>query len=311
MGAASCEEQAGAATKHSFLRKTLKVGSCRGLVINHSSHETLFSADDVPPARRARRKEVLEWQASGILPVGVSKPWQMSVSVPIKHTRTRALAEGGPSCLYRHNYRAEVLPQALSAHTSKSSKFNLSVTSSQMSLSKGTAPLDSTAPSRPYSILEMPVHPALEGKAPWNVCATLTPKEKREHYDALMKKCAVGSATVSSRAATCAAYVTPEQRTQRAIEQVRELKKSGQWRVTSAGALSSEDAAEMAAISSTQKRRRQGLVRIHTHSGVWHYSAAEGRHMWSDTGSFERDSPGDVVRVFDPHAMNLASPCTR
>jgi hypothetical protein len=310
MGAASCDEPAGTTAKHSFLCKTLKVGSCRGLVINHSSHETLFSAADVPPARRARRKAVLEWQASGILPVGVSKPWQMSVSVPHKQTRTRALAEGGPSCLYRHNYRAEVLPQALSAHTSKPSKFNLSVTSSQMSLSKGGAPLDSTAPSRPYSIQEMPVHPALEGKAPWNVCATLTPKEKRAHYDALMKKSAAGSATANSRAATCAAYVTPEQRTQRAIEHVRELKKSGQWCAATAGALNPEDAAELA-VSTTHRRRRQGLVRTHTHSGVWQYSEAEGRHMWSDTGSFERDSPGDVIHVFDPLAMNFASPCTR
>ena len=30
--------------------------------------------------------------------------------------------------------------------------------------------------------------------------------------------------------------------------------------------------------------------------------------MWSDTGSFTKDSPGDLVRVIDKAAYNFASP---
>ena len=44
------------------------------------------------------------------------------------------------------------------------------------------------------------------------------------------------------------------------------------------------------------------------HTGVWEYNKAEGRHMWSDTGSFEYASRGDVVQVHDPDKYNYAKP---
>ena len=48
--------------------------------------------------------------------------------------------------------------------------------------------------------------------------------------------------------------------------------------------------------------------RVYSHSGKWEYNEAEGREMWSDTGSFTKDSPGDLVRVIDKNAYNFASP---
>ena len=32
------------------------------------------------------------------------------------------------------------------------------------------------------------------------------------------------------------------------------------------------------------------------------------RKWWSDTGSFVRESPGDIVKVHNPNAYNFASP---
>lgn len=34
----------------------------------------------------------------------------------------------------------------------------------------------------------------------------------------------------------------------------------------------------------------------------------EGEWMWSDTGSFCKESEGDVVKVHDPNRYNFASP---
>lgn len=31
--------------------------------------------------------------------------------------------------------------------------------------------------------------------------------------------------------------------------------------------------------------------------------------MWSDTASFDRNSPGDVIRVHNPTGFNFAAPC--
>ena len=44
------------------------------------------------------------------------------------------------------------------------------------------------------------------------------------------------------------------------------------------------------------------------HSGVWEFNPIAGRMMWSDTGSFVYDSPGDIVLRHDPGAHSFAGP---
>ena len=39
--------------------------------------------------------------------------------------------------------------------------------------------------------------------------------------------------------------------------------------------------------------------RVYAHTGKFEYNEAEGREMWSDTGSFTKKSPGDLVRVIN------------
>lgn len=41
-------------------------------------------------------------------------------------------------------------------------------------------------------------------------------------------------------------------------------------------------------------------VRQYRHSGKWEFHDSEGCMMWSDTGSFDHDSPGDLIRVHNP-----------
>lgn len=50
-------------------------------------------------------------------------------------------------------------------------------------------------------------------------------------------------------------------------------------------------------------------VRRYRHSGVWSFREAEGCNMWSDTASFDKDSPGDMIRVHNPTGFNFAAPC--
>lgn len=47
---------------------------------------------------------------------------------------------------------------------------------------------------------------------------------------------------------------------------------------------------------------------ISEHSGKWEFSRSEGRHMWSDTASFEFESPGDITTVINPDKYNFEGP---
>jgi hypothetical protein len=49
-------------------------------------------------------------------------------------------------------------------------------------------------------------------------------------------------------------------------------------------------------------------VRRFSHSGVYEYNQNVKSWMWSDTASYERASPGDIVTIMDPDAHNLAAP---
>jgi len=63
--------------------------------------------------------------------------------------------------------------------------------------------------------------------------------------------------------------------------------------------------------SDTKNRYAIEPSRKHTttkHSGVWEVSRADGRMMWSDTGSFIYDSRGDVLITHNPDAFNLEGP---
>jgi len=69
--------------------------------------------------------------------------------------------------------------------------------------------------------------------------------------------------------------------------------------------------AATANLSETKNRYAIEPSRKHTttkHSGVWELSKADGRMMWSDTGSFIYDSCGDVLITHNPDAFNLEGP---
>ncbi|KAG5189529.1 hypothetical protein JKP88DRAFT_301516 [Tribonema minus] len=288
-------------TTFPFLHATFKVGSCRGS-LNHIS----FSKDDVPPKARARHDEVVMWKSRRTLPAG-RQTWNHSVELPpYPALGERANLQGGSSCLYKHNYRAEVLPESPLPHVPRPTKFDVSVAAPTSSPPRSGA--------RPYSMTEMPVHPSLASRVAWNACAVLTPAEKRRRYETLMTR---SNANTARRAkGGDAPRATLAQRTQAKLEETRALKTAGTFSAGRNGGLngtwdppSSAPAAERCD-RPQRGRRREGLVRRDYHSGAWEFREAEGRHMWSDTGSYERESPGDVVKVFVPFAMNLASPCT-
>jgi hypothetical protein len=55
-------------------------------------------------------------------------------------------------------------------------------------------------------------------------------------------------------------------------------------------------------------RRSERQTRRYEHTGNWEMNKAEGRMMWSDTGSYEFESKGDNVKVMTAGAWTFAAP---
>ena len=103
-------------------------------------------------------------------------------------------------------------------------------------------------------------------------------------------------------------YISVEKREELKRIKMRELKKSGadMSKFIMTGKL--EDAPLIPTYNRLAKEPSL-KSRVYSHSGKWEMNDAEGCMMWSDTGSFTKDGPGDQVRVINKAAFNFASPC--
>lgn len=93
-------------------------------------------------------------------------------------------------------------------------------------------------------------------------------------------------------------YLSPVKRTEELQEEIRRQKREGTFTLDKR--ILRDPIEEKVELYSTNNRfaiERPRLLRSTRHSGVWELNKSEGRFMWSDTGSFEYDSPGDIVQV--------------
>jgi len=54
------------AETHEFLKASIKIGNAKGPT-NYQASQTVFHHDDIPPSKRERKHEVLEWKKSKLL----------------------------------------------------------------------------------------------------------------------------------------------------------------------------------------------------------------------------------------------------
>jgi hypothetical protein len=118
------------------------------------------------------------------------------------------------------------------------------------------------------------------------------------------------TAKVSKRLSRSAEYRKPIEQNNDILDEVRNEKRNGTFRVV-------EDHSHVH-VHHVSKKKRDHRNRYaiepsrrystRAHSGKWEMSKADGRMMWSDTGSFYYDSKGDVVTVHNPDALNLEGP---
>jgi hypothetical protein len=93
-------------------------------------------------------------------------------------------------------------------------------------------------------------------------------------------------------------YVSPIEYVDRMQEEIRKQKKEGTFSLTrrvNRNVL--EDVEEPIDTRNRLSIEQSRIVRTSQHSGVWTASPTDGRYFWTDTGSFEFYSPGDIVRT--------------
>ena len=151
---------------------------------------------------------------------------------------------------------------------------------------------------------EMPVNPKLNGKKSWAQSTVPIAAELRANLNRIASGAQKNSVRKNS---TLKNYVSVEKREAIKRARMRDIKKSGadMSKFIMTGKLQDD---ELMPTYNRLAKEPSAKYRVYSHSGKWEYNEAEGRDMWSDTGSFTKESPGDIVNVVNKAAYNFASP---
>lgn len=274
-----------------YLTARFQIGSCKG-PLSYGGAETVFHPDDVPETKKQNRTETNAWKRGGVAP-GDKALWnQSSITAALAYRRTRVNSEFDRPNMYQYNLRAEQLPPKNVEHIPTAGKFKIDVMPEETKRRiRAIRAADSVLNGRAKSVGEMPINPKLDGKTAWNQSSEFL----KGPVDARDSAVAVRARANSARHSTALkGYVPPH-------------KLDYSYRPP-------EEAPSLPfAQSPTYNRhatRATEKTRTFAHSGVFEFNGQEGQWMWSDTASCVRESPGDVVKVTNPNALNFASPTT-
>lgn len=279
---------------HPFLKTSFQIGSCKTGTVSFGHSETVFHPDDFPAAKRESARALLAWKKEQNQPPGSEPIWNQTVEKdPICRIRSRVLSEHDRPNMHQYNFRAEVLPDKTLEHIPKPHKFKVSTISEKEALhitqrKKEDPVLAGTA----KRCMEMPVNPKLHGKAEWNQSSYVTKDDSAASWASMERGRTANSKKKEKHLVS--GYVNPEKRVAMRDLETRRMKEEG-------GSTAFFEAQNKAmAAASTKNRLTKDPARrtkSYDHSGNWEFNKTEERWMWSDTGSFVKDSPGDVVTV--------------
>lgn len=216
---------------------------------------------------------------------------------------------------YQFNYRAETLEPLKNLEPPDfNTKFHVSgqLAATTMRILE-TRQNDPIQRGRHHRTLELPSHPDLEFYEPWKFSTNLTDKEKTEALDQKTEKALKFTRKVSEILPSKKEYIGPMKSISLLQKEIRLLKEKGQFDSSmhlhfSNGRLKSRHAKEEASGKNRFFNEKFNIVKTLEHSGVWEHNQLEGKSMWSDTGSYDFESPGDIVKSVNLDRMNLAGP---
>lgn len=304
-----------------FLRASIKIGNAKGPT-NYQHSQTVFHHDDIPPDKRNRKHDVLEWKKSKILSIDKHN-WNQSnqTDIPFCERRTMENHVHDRSNRYNYNYRSESVDYLRNKEAiDKPTKFHIS----QQLESTATNLIATTRSNLNNNLLDtgylkrtepMPINPNLEGSKEWNASTTTVSRRQFQHKLEQMTQLAKETTAKKNLVfGTVFPYESPMESSIKYQEKVRLQKAEGRFDRTL-----HIDRPATVPVDRTQLRNRylvgkpgsgsgSGKYSTHEHSGVYEYNAAERRDMWSDTGSYEPESKGDVITYHNTYSYNFEGP---
>ena len=240
-----------------------------------------------------------------------SEKWNKSTYINKKLTERRKMENHvlDPSKRFAYNFRAEELDTLRNPSNNNQEHYDILVKTTKKTT-------------------EMPNSYRLHESKAWNTeshyagLSLLASKEMKKVFEERSLKSVDWCKTRNSKLLPDS-YINPMESSLLLQEQVRELKRSGNFKdrldagmTTSLNGTSSQSRAfqssQNVAPSSTQvikySNNKSRAYQVNKHSGVWEFNRIENRYMWSDTGSFEYKSKGDIDINIDPDSYNYVDP---
>eukprot|EP00981_Chlorochromonas_danica_P012754 scaffold5387_cov251-Ochromonas_danica.AAC.4 len=211
---------------------------------------------------------------------------------------------------YQYNYRAETLDSLrMIEPIDQSTKFHISKQLQSkadhiLTIREG----DPIQRGRLHRTAEMPIHPELAEATPWNYSTVVT---VQDIDNGLMKKTTHAKEWTSKVSTTLSQkkeYIPPMKSVQLFQEKIRAMKREGTFASEVVFNRPKSDPVDRKSLRNRHMVGKLNLITTTSHSGVWGPGPDNGRMMWSDTGSYEQDARGDVIKVTNLDQQNYASP---
>lgn len=209
-----------------------------------------------------------------------------------------------------YNYRAETLPPRNPSPIEKESKFHISIQRPEdvEKIKTMHHVINDMKPGQHNGMAEWVVHPNLNNSTSWNKSVDLQHAQKQEAYETLMAASIKHTILKNKKTAMLPAYVSPMQRSAQLAEEVRKLKSTNSFSADRPVYQSAEKPVNRKTLVNRYAIEPSRKYKTTRHSGVWEFAPVEGRYRWSDTGSYEYDSRGDIEELRNPDGYNFSNP---
>jgi hypothetical protein len=293
------------------LKAKIQFGNVKG-PITFSNKLSVFHHDDIPEVNRIRHNDIINWKKSKIL--STDKPdWAtFHYKGPVCERRTMENFKSDRSKPYQYNYRAETLDvQRIEEPFDKPTKFHVSsqMESTAMRLQEIKA-TDRIQAGQLKRTQEMPMHSMVDEYPQWAYSTDFSMKDKDKAFKEMTLSAKEWSNKVTKTVPKRTNYQSPMQTTINFQEEVRRQKAINIF-TTSKGVFSDPVLPVDRATLKNRFAVEKPVVRLSAeHSGVWEKSKVDGRSMWSDTGSNDFVSAGDIRKTHKCDSYNLVGPVT-
>lgn len=292
--------------KHKFLHAKNKIG--QGSKVNYVSNATVFRREDSDSRVVARKEEVISFARGERF--ANDKSWNQSTHLnkPVYQSSKMENFVHDRSNPYQYNFRAETLGPALQPPEERPHKFKVTM--------KNTASLEThkdTLYDPQVTTLkrnqEMPVHANLQEpfSREWNCSSEIIRKDINSVDKSLSQSAKANSEKKKKKLINADTYQNPMKLSAKLGHEVRRQKESGTFSVSKPVFQVEEERVDRTGLVNRYAVEPDMSFVTTKHSGVWE-KQADGRYMWSDTGSYVYDSPGDIVIKHNPDHYNYAKP---